>query len=194
MRLPSTVFPMLRGAIRLGVLAVFLLSGFSQGLPSACADNKKHNPKPAPAPQKQKSPAQATPALPKPHPHVHKHPHVLAAMRRLHEAWVALEKAPPVFGAHQLAAMELIVVAYTELNLGVQGPPGQPMMEAMNLRPLNQASDYPTMKLALTRLHQAQTEAKQAAPMQGHRQKSIVEMNAAILQIEEGLVFARTHR
>jgi hypothetical protein len=186
------VSPMLGGRFLLAALTVLLGSLFDQGLTSARADHKKPAEK-APHAVSNKKPA-AKPVLPKPHAHAHKYPRVHAAMHKLQQSWVELEHAAPIFGEHQIAAMQLVAEAYIHLNAGIEGTPGKKHPEMMPLRPLPHGKDFPRIRTALARIHEAQHELKKAAPMHGHREAAIVELNAAIMQLEHGMQYARNHK
>ncbi len=194
MRMPSNVLPTIGGRFVLLALAVLFISPCEQGSTSLRADNKKPPGKPHPAtPPKQAVPKPST-VVPKPPAQAREYPPVLLALQELHAALVELENAPPVFGAYQLAAMDAIVAAYLELIAGVQGPPGPAQTELLRLRPLPQASDYANIRSALKLIHEAQDEARKAAPMQGHRRMALIKLNASILDLEVGLRFARNHK
>jgi hypothetical protein len=207
----TPVLRALGGPLLVGALAVLFLSPFELGSMSARADGQKKPPAKQP-PAKAPPPTKAPPAkgphavlknhpsvtLPKalpPRPHHAKHhPAALAAMHKLEEAYAELANAPPVFGNHQLVALELIVVAYEHLVAGVSGHPGPAQTELANFHVLPQASDFPIVRTALAHIHEAQVEAKKAAPMHGHRRNAIVALNRAITQIGEGLIYARHPR
>jgi hypothetical protein len=192
----NKVVPILGSRLLLGTVAILLIGPFPSGPPPARAEDKKTKPATeakTPAP-KSKSGAKKSPILPKPHPQASKHPEVYAAMQKLEEAWLRLEQAKPVFGGYQVAAMELVAAAYEHLNAGIQGTPGKAPDEKVLLRPLPKGRDFPDIRSALSKIHQAQQKLEKASAMQGNRVAAIAILNDSIVQLEEGMKLARTQR